>query len=78
MGYFPFFIDIENKNCLIVGGGKVAYRKIKKLIPYGPIIKVVAEDICEEIISLGYDRLDICRKSFEFSDIEGVFFVINR
>ncbi len=76
MGYFPFFIDIENKSCLIVGGGKVAYRKIKKLIPYGPIIKVVAEDICEEILSLEYDRLDICRKSFEFSDIEGAFFVI--
>ena len=38
MGYFPFFIDIENKNCLIVGGGEVALRKIKKLIPYRPDI----------------------------------------
>ena len=42
MGYFPFFIDIENKKCLIVGGGNVALRKIKKLIPYRPEIKVVA------------------------------------
>ena len=65
MGYFPFFIDIKNKNCLIVGGGKVACRKIKKLIPYGPIIKVVAEDICEDILSLesvSYTHLDVYKR----------------
>ena len=52
MGYFPFFIDIENKKCLIVGGGNVALRKIKKLIPYRPAIKVVAEKISGDIRSI--------------------------
>ena len=33
MAYFPFFMDIEGKNCLIVGGGKVALRKAEKLLP---------------------------------------------
>ena len=32
MAYFPFYIDIENKNILVVGGGTVALRKIEKLL----------------------------------------------
>ena len=33
MAYFPFYIDIENKKILVVGGGTVALRKIEKLTP---------------------------------------------
>ena len=28
MAYFPFYIDIENKNILVVGGGTVALRRV--------------------------------------------------
>lgn len=76
MGYFPFFIDIKDKRCLIVGGGSVACRKIKKLIPYEPEIHVVAEEICEEIKSIDYDGLELDIRRFEESDVEGCFFVI--
>ena len=76
MGYFPFFIDIENKNCLIVGGGEVALRKIKKLIPYRPDIYVVAKSICEEISNINYPRLFIHKREFLDEDIKNQFFVI--
>ena len=33
MGYFPFYMDIEGKLCVIAGGGKVAYRKVCDLRP---------------------------------------------
>ncbi|MFR2254739.1 MAG: NAD(P)-dependent oxidoreductase, partial [Clostridium sp.] len=32
MGYFPFYMDIEGKLCVIAGGGKVAYRKVCDLL----------------------------------------------
>ena len=70
MGYFPFFVDIQDKPCLIVGGGKVAYRKIKKLIEYGPLIKVVSPYICSEIKSLNYGNLFIEARAFCDGDIE--------
>ena len=41
MAYFPFYIDIENKKILVVGGGTVALRKIEKLMPFSPDITVV-------------------------------------
>ena len=76
MGYFPFFIDIENKKCLIVGGGNVALRKIKKLIPYRPAIKVVAEKISGDIRSIAYAGLELIEKKFSPSDIDDVLFII--
>ena len=48
MSYFPFFMQIENADCLIVGGGKVALRKAEKLLPYGPRITVAAPEFTEE------------------------------
>ena len=42
MGYFPFFVDLDGKQGLIVGGGIVALRKIENLLPYGPQLTVAA------------------------------------
>lgn len=49
MAYFPVFTQIEGKRCLIVGGGKVAARKVNTLLQYGADVIVVAEKVCEEI-----------------------------
>lgn len=35
MSYFPFFLDLSGKSCIIVGDGKVARRKEKTLRSYG-------------------------------------------
>ena len=40
MSYFPFFVEIGQKRCLVVGGGTVAFRKIEKLLPFGVEITV--------------------------------------
>ena len=36
MGYFPFFVELEGKRGVIVGGGKVAARKVEKLLAFDP------------------------------------------
>ena len=47
--YFPVFTQIEGKRCLIVGGGKVAARKVHTLLQYGADIVVIAKKVCDEI-----------------------------
>ncbi|MDE5649338.1 MAG: NAD(P)-dependent oxidoreductase, partial [Oscillospiraceae bacterium] len=49
MGYFPFFINIKDKKCVIIGGGNVAARKIEKLLPFEPNITVIAPEISDII-----------------------------
>lgn len=74
MGYFPFFIDIQDREGLIVGGGRVALHKIEKLRPFGAKLTVIAPRIQEE---LQEDKSLTClKRQFEDSDIQGKVFVI--
>ena len=49
MAYFPLFVDLKNKNILIIGGGKVAFRKVVKLIPFEGKITIIAPKISQEL-----------------------------
>lgn len=73
MGYFPFFTDISGKPFLIVGGGRTAFGKIEKLLPFEPEIIVVAPEICQELEKL---KIRLVRRRFRDSDLDGKFAVI--
>ena len=75
MAYFPFFVDISGGDGLIVGGGRVALRKIKKLLPYEPRLTVCANTFLPEIESI--PGLTLVRGPFVPALIEGKLFVIS-
>ena len=35
MDFFPIFLDLENRDCLVVGGGQIAARKVSLLLRAG-------------------------------------------
>ena len=69
MSYFPMFIELKDKPCLVVGGGKVALRKAEALRDFGARVTVVAPDIQEEL--LASEGVVCLEKHFEISDLEG-------
>lgn len=83
MGYFPFFMDITGKNGVIVGGGKVAARKVEKLLSFGPHLTVIAPEIeewfrtQEKLLQKdGTASLVLAEREFEMADLTGADFVI--
>ncbi|WP_295210006.1 bifunctional precorrin-2 dehydrogenase/sirohydrochlorin ferrochelatase [Ruminococcus sp.] len=77
MPYFPFFVNIENSPCLVVGGGVVALRKIEKLLPFKPLITVTATTAAEEIKAFAAKGLvNLEERPFCDDDIAGKAFVI--
>lgn len=83
MGYFPFFMDIAGKNGIIVGGGKIAARKVEKLLGFKPKLTVIAprieECIREQEKLLTEDELPslfLKEREFCMSDLAGADFVI--
>lgn len=72
--FFPVFIDIEDRNCLVIGGGKIAFRKIRTLKSYGGKITVIAPEILDEILEL--EGIEIVKRKFERSDLAGRFLVV--
>lgn len=74
MGYFPFFIDVEGRNGLIVGGGKVAGRKIRKLLPFGAHLTVVAPVVLPQIKKM--PGVLVKEREFRDEDMKDCTFVI--
>ena len=46
--FFPVSIDLNNKNILVIGAGKIALRKVKTLLDYNCNITVITKEISEE------------------------------
>ena len=77
MAYFPMFVDMTERECLIVGGGNVAYRKVMVMLDFGAKVTVVAEDICEELGKLTIEnRITFIKRRFERKDCDGMEMVI--
>lgn len=72
--YFPMFIEIKNKNCLVVGGGRIAFHKVKVLRDFEVQIMVVAPVILSEIQEM--KDVVCCERQFEKKDLKGQFMVI--
>ncbi|MGL4357666.1 precorrin-2 dehydrogenase/sirohydrochlorin ferrochelatase family protein [Cetobacterium sp.] len=71
--FFPLFIDLTNKDCLVVGGGKIALRKVKSLVEYGARVIVIAPYILPEIIDLD---IEAEKRVFKVEDIKDKFLVV--
>ena len=49
---YPVNLKMDGVSCLIIGGGHVALRKVKKLLEQHADVTVVAPEICEELMAL--------------------------
>ena len=47
--YYPININLENTNCLVVGGGNVAQRKVDTLLSYGAKVTVISPEVTPKL-----------------------------
>lgn len=75
--YFPFFLDIRGKRCLVVGGGSVALRKVQLLLKHGAIVTVVAPVLCSELNELAEaQKIHVLPREFEPGDLQDALIVV--
>jgi uroporphyrin-III C-methyltransferase/precorrin-2 dehydrogenase/sirohydrochlorin ferrochelatase len=71
MDYLPIFYKISQKQCLVVGGGDIALRKINLLLKSGARVECVAPDYCQALLDLSdHDALSLIERGFEEYDIK--------
>ena len=56
MRYYPVYLDIQHKKCLVVGGGSVGTRKVNTLVECGALVTVVSPEISEALSRNRYPR----------------------
>ena len=77
--FFPVSIDLNNKNILVIGAGKIALRKVETLMNYNCNINVITKDILEEkFLELEKSNKIKIFKNQEFEEkfLENIFLVI--
>ncbi|HYS55979.1 MAG TPA: bifunctional precorrin-2 dehydrogenase/sirohydrochlorin ferrochelatase [Thermoanaerobaculia bacterium] len=75
--YYPIFLDIEDRDVVIIGGGPVCQRKAETMMKYGARVTVVAPDFTNAIESwAAAGKLKIRRKQYDSSDLDGASIVI--
>lgn len=67
MPSFPMFVDLKGKRILVLGGGKVALRKVKKLLPFGGNITVTAPRVEPELEAI--PGVEVRRHPFRLADL---------
>lgn len=72
MGYMANLV-VEGREALVVGGGKIAARKVEDLLAAGARVTVVAPEICGEI---GREGVRLHRRPYQPEDIGDSFVVI--
>lgn len=73
--HFPLFISSKDKAVLVVGGGKIATRRLKALLPFSFTITVVSPLITEEMKAMR-DSFHYLERKFQEEDLTGNFLVL--
>lgn len=72
----PVSLLTQGKPCLVVGGGRIAFRKVGHLLDAGARVTVVSPDVTDEMGALrDAGRIHHAARPFEPDDLEGVFLV---
>ena len=75
---FSIELNLEGRNVLVVGGGRIALRKVKTLLPTGARITVVAPQFDPEfsnVISQAQSIVALVARPYATDDLRGVFMV---
>ena len=48
-GHYPVLLDLKGKRCVVIGGGKVAERKVTSLVKANAKVTVVSPDLTKSL-----------------------------
>lgn len=65
---YPIFLDLRDRRCVVVGGGKVAGRKTRKLLQARAMVRVVAPEIEPALASIAVEAE---YRPYEVGDLAG-------
>ena len=72
MAYYPIFVEMKDRPCLVIGGGREAQRKVNGLLAAGARITVVAPKLTRSLQQLlAAGDIECLQREYEEGDVEG-------
>lgn len=77
MPYFPICLDLTGRLCLVIGGGRVAARKVQALLSCGGLIRVVSPELTSSLTALRRaGKIEWLARAYQDGDLKAAFLVI--
>ncbi len=77
MKYYPVYLDLRERGCVVVGGGRVAERKTLSLLEAGADVTVVSPVLTPKLLALSQSgKITHKSKEFDEHDLTGAYLVI--
>ena len=75
--YYPIFLNISGKRCVVVGGGQVAHRKIRTLLEHNADVQVISPDLCPELGQLAESgKIEVLHRDYRAGDLRKAFIAV--
>ena len=72
MAYYPIFLEMEGRPCLVIGGGKEAQRKVTGLMAAGGRVTVIAPKLTRDLQAmLAAGDIECVQREYQDGDVEG-------
>jgi precorrin-2 dehydrogenase/sirohydrochlorin ferrochelatase len=77
MKYYPAYLDLRDRPCVVIGGGTVAERKTLALLEAGAEVTIISPALTPKLHEFSdTGKITHLKKQFEESDLSGEFLVI--
>jgi len=75
--YYPIYLNVCDRKCIVIGGGEVALRKVQILLEYGAEVDVISPALAPELIKLAQDnQISTLTREYKDGDLKKAFVVI--
>ena len=75
--YYPVFLNVKGKKCVVVGGGQVALRKVRVMLEHGADVEVISPDLCPELAKLAESgEIRALGRDYQEGDLKNSFVAI--
>ena len=76
MRYYPVFLDLHGRPCVVVGGGEVAERKVRALLRAAARVRVVSPQLTARLTRLAAQKkISVTRRRYREGDLKRAFVV---
>ena len=70
MRHYPIFLDLRGRRAVVIGGGKVAERKIQKLISAGASVQIISPELTRGLARLAAEnKITVTRRRYRQGDL---------
>lgn len=75
--YYPAYLDIAGKPCVVIGAGAIAERKVEQLVAAGANVTMVSPEVTPELRRMAGDgAIALVERAYEAGDLGTAFLAI--